>query len=162
MNISRAFKLFAMIAIAVATVLTQSACTQNDGHIGPLFGMWRLQQIRHDDGSVMLSYDSDSKFVFCFQNDVVCIKKLIGHHETEDFWGSWQRSSDRLILDYTHSDDEALPGEWPYSIPDGIGFPQAPAVIDLTVKQLDGSKMELVLYGDPPEYPLFYSFEKIY
>lgn len=116
------------------------ACTQNGGDIGPLFGSWHLESMTCDGEPFAQPAGTDT--FWNFQGHVVIAILSKGMYETLDFTGTWEQRDGLLVLDYTHSSDNAAPGTQHYRAPYWMGFPEN-EVIDLTIIKLDNSTMML-------------------
>lgn len=121
-----------------------SGCTHNNGDIGDWFGTWKLQSIGVN-GSDDPAYDNN--VLWKFQNNIVsmvCADDI--QHTADCRYGTWEQAGDRLILDFTHSDDRYEPGTGPYA-----PLPQTyikAGRSELRVIKLSGSDMWLQMTAD--------------
>lgn len=157
-------------AFMITMLLSATGCTQNDGRIGPVFGIWQLESIENSDGNPLPDDISvPENMVWMFQNDVVCMRRMGVAGTYTSYWGTFRlcaTSEERhLILDYNHSDNETPAGTDLYSLPDGIGLPHAPATLRFVVKHIDDSRMVIALPSSTDATPvsnyIVYSFKKI-
>lgn len=73
-----------------------SSCTQNDGDIGDLFGIWSLNDMYSED--VHLSGEQCDGNFLKFQTNIVQYVKNLPYHDAQMFTGFWQLRSDSLFL----------------------------------------------------------------
>ena len=142
-----------IFTITVITLCLLSGCTQNDGHIGPIFGSWSLVGITEDGVPI----DTGDETVFSFQNEVVKVVRLVDPpYSTVTKFGNFTLSHDMLTLKFqvgpTPSDS------YMYMAPDWLYFPKGETIIHLDINKLNGSEMELTL--DNGEKTLGYTFRK--
>lgn len=107
--------------IVTVLTLTLGGCTQNNGHIGPLFGVWRLDTVTADGVLTMdgVTDDGETYITWAFQGDIICVQQNIPHHGRIISLGSWETYDDdtRIILDFTHHDDVNPAGTDQYKLP---------------------------------------------
>ena len=109
------------------------SCSQNQGHIGPIFGKWQLKEIQTDDN--FLFFDS---IFYNFQNEYVLLQKLhTVPHLVESNMGFFVHSDDELKLELR---DCTISRVNIYQLPDTI--------IDFKILQLNNKKMVLRLNDD--------------
>lgn len=151
---------FAVRLISVVFLFSAiSGCTQNDGRIGPIFGTWALDDITDASGAPVATPDS-CRLTWLFQSSTVCMRELLPYHSTLSYWGNWDMSDRILTLDYDNHDDIDPPGTFLYCLPEGYGFPKAPAVMRFSVTHLDNSRLD-VNYTTEQGATLRYRFHKI-
>lgn len=125
------------IAFALLLPAILCACTQNNGHIGPLFGSWHLEDMRCDDTPQPLPDGTDT--FWKFQGSVVEVILSRGFYEAEFYTGTWTMEGGVLALSFPPADSPVVP-EW-------LGFtPQRP--LELVVERLNGSEMTLKWTSD--------------
>ena len=77
--------------------ILMTACTQNNGHLGPLFGSWSLVGLTEDGKPVEL----EDKTVFSFQNELVRVVKIEEFpNQSETRYGNFTHSGDQLTLKF--------------------------------------------------------------
>ncbi len=141
------------IAIIVAALAMLCGCTQNNGHIGPIFGSWALVGIEEDGKTLPL----EGETVFSFQNEILQVMRLESAQYTEVIkYGNFKISDDVLILKFQNHPTEN--GNYMYMTPDWIHLPLDGNPIKFDVKKLSGSEMVLILNSE--EKPLTYTFKK--
>lgn len=141
------------ISIIVMTVAILCGCTQNNGHIGPIFGSWALVGI--EDAGKQIPLEGET--VFSFQNEVLQVMRLESAQYTEvTKYGNFTISDNVLILKFQNHPTES--GNYMYMTPDWIHLPLDGNPIKFDVKKLSGSEMILILNSE--EKPLTYSFKK--
>lgn len=82
--------------IAVSSAL--SSCTQNDGEIGHLFGLWTLNDFYTDDYHI--SGEQCDGYSIRFQSNVVQYVENLPYHDSRMFFGMWNLRSDSLFLNF--------------------------------------------------------------
>ena len=128
------------ILLLSAVIIFLAGCTQNNGHIGPLFGSWHLETMTRN-GDVYSQPDGTDTF-WNFQGQMLMVILSEGMYEKYDFDGTWERTDGYLMLDFTHSCNTDGPGTGDYRAPYWMGFPEN-AVLLHSVQKLDGSDMIL-------------------
>ena len=82
------------------------SCTRNNGDIGEWFGTWQMTGISADG----VPDDTYERNIFWkFQNDVICLVRVDtspGANARDDVWGTWEDDGDKLLLDFSYSDDQ--------------------------------------------------------
>ena len=78
-----------------------TGCMQNNGHIGDLFGLWNLKEIRQDDN---IAHMHNTHFI-AFQSSVVSLRVV----DPETFvareaYGSYKKERDSIHLHITDGD----------------------------------------------------------
>lgn len=106
------------IILLLAAVL--GGC-QNDGHIGWIFGVWRVAEYTAD--GVVQTDPLIATTTLAFQNNVVEAVALTDPHQSAiERYGTWSHEGDTFTLDFTHSDDATAPGTGRYEAPEWLGF----------------------------------------
>lgn len=130
--------IFCLLLVAVF-----ASCTQNSGHIGPLFGSWYLESTSCAGLPFALPDDGDT--YWNFQGKVLVVKFDRGMYESQEHIATWEYApgSDRmLLLNFTHSDDTTAPGHDKYSAPAWMGFTQG-EILSVEIEHISGSSMTL-------------------
>lgn len=133
-------------------------CTQNNGHIGPLFGTWSLESLTIG-GVDDPDFEPDRTF-WEFQGDMVSITRTFPHYEKFNCYGTWTREGDRLTLYFNHHDNDSGVGEPPYMAPDWLHFP-ASGIFEFDVIKLTSSDM-VVSRIDEEGRPVVFTLRKIW
>ncbi len=105
-------------------VLISLAACQNNGHIGWIFGVWRVNEYLADGRSI------DGQLIktttFAFQNDIVEVVALEDNqHSPIERFGTWAHEDDDFTLDFTHSDNSNTSGTGVYAAPEWLGMSSA-------------------------------------
>lgn len=100
---------FKGLFICVLSVLC--GCTQNNGHIGPLFGLWKLSELTVD-GEVDPDYKDN--VAWKFQASAIAMVRIQEHHEVFECYGTWQTTSDKLQMEFVYHDNSDPDGTWKY------------------------------------------------
>lgn len=135
-------------------IMSVCGCTQNDGHIGPIFGSWSLMEISKDGVPLELNKET----VFSFQNEVVRISQVSEDpYAGETRYGNFTKSDKVLTLKFL---SELTPegSGYTFLMPNWLYFPEGVTPLDFEIKELNGKRMVLVL--DYNGEKLTYKFEK--
>lgn len=128
-------------------------CTQNNGHIGPIFGTWALVEVTLDGEPQPLSVET----MFSFQNEIVKVTRLVNYpFEREDRFGNFHITDDTLVMEFQNKPTES--GSHMYMYPEWIPFPGDGKPVVFDIRQLNGRKMVLDLDSDGRRYT--YEFDK--
>lgn len=124
-----------LIYMMAAITLLISSC-QNDGHIGPLFGTWRVDSYTRDGVEVTMDYAT----TFSFQNNIVEVNRLLDNlGDYTRGTGTWSEDGNYLILDFTHYDSDTPAGTGIYSAPSWLGMTSSEVM--KMVRIIDGRNM---------------------
>lgn len=138
-----------LLSIALlAIVMLAGSCTQNNGHIGRLFGSWVLTARTVDGADKPLPEGTEA--YLSFQNNIVRMLTVTDTYNVDsETYGSWVEEGDTLILDCSHTSDKD-PGQ--YDVPSWL----APAedFITFRISRIDGQQLilERDVYGADYEY----------
>lgn len=117
-------------------------CTQNNGHIGPIFGSWALTRMTQD--GVPLEINTEDETVVSFQNEIVKIVRLVNFpYSSLTRYGNFTQSDKVLTMKFQIGPTSS--GSNMYTAPDWLHFPQNGEPIHFKVEKLNGSEMELRL-----------------
>ena len=99
-----------LLLICCLLPLFFAGCTQNNGHIGPNFGLWKLTELTVD-GEPDTAYPNN--VVWKFHSSILSMTRILEHHETFECYGTWSESDDgkQMFLDFSYHDDG---GTWKY------------------------------------------------
>ncbi len=132
--------LLAAIALLLATFAT--GCVTNNGDIGNLYGLWKLEKLVVDDKEVAQPEADGSYTTWLFQNDIIEIVHTTPRHDMIARNGTWARPSDKVMtFDFTHGDDTYAPGTDLYRAPEWISFPEGKSTFDVITD--DGKRLIL-------------------
>ena len=144
------------IPALLLTLVLLSGCTQNNGHIGKLFGAWLMTEMTIDN--TPKTFEKGAFTTVAFQNNIT---RFIYHTDELTYterYGTWQRADNILSLDFNHGDDTAAPGTGRYQAPEWLDMP-AKSVVDVTISELNPGRMTWV-YNDPQGRVIIYKFER--
>lgn len=128
-------------------------CTQNDGHIGPVFGSWALVDMTEDG----LPLNMGDETVICFQNEVVKIVRMVNPpYSVVTRFGTFSLTGDVLTMRFQLGPTPS--GSYMYMAPEWLYFPQDGEPIQFHIMKLKGNEMQLSLVADGKTY--IYSFRK--
>lgn len=146
---------FLTLSLLIVLSAAMSGC-QNDGHIGWIFGSWRLDGYTVDGQSAM---DAQARAtVFSFQNSVVMVTLAPSEHgDTDTLYGSWTEDGDSFTLDFSHSDDQRPSGTDLYSAPTWIGMQS----MKMEMAIIHHDRRFTLSWTDPEGRNLVYKFKKI-
>ena len=143
------------MAVCVLCIFLSGACTQNDGHIGPLFGSWSLNSMSVDGE---LRESSDGHFTtMSFQSDIVMFVCADELHNTSKSYATWSEHNDILTLNFSHYSDDIAEGTDAFGPPPCLDMPAG--ISDYQISKLNSSVLELIrVSGDGRVY--IYKFKK--
>lgn len=142
-----------LVAAGLLMSVLLAGCTQNNGHIGKLFGSWVLVE-RVAPGASPLP--SDATFYMSFQGDVVQFITEYEHYDYLRFFATWQRQGDRLTLNFDNKNDNEAPGQGGFAPPQWLVNPSLHTT--LMVTELDGGHLELADISGSDE--IIYKFDR--
>ncbi len=128
-------------------------CTQNNGHIGVNFGMWKLEELTIDGEP---DADYPDNVVWKFQSSILAMVRISDHHEVFECYGTWSESDNgkQLYLDFSYHDNS---GTWKYVPLSETYLPEGLSTLDILSRSK--SKMHL-RYIDPDGTSYEYRLEK--
>lgn len=85
-----------ILFILAAFVLAGAGCKRNNGDIGSWFGTWQVVSITSVDGKIE---KLPCTVIIRFQTDIIQTTEQFDHYEHKDYWASWSKSGDTLIID---------------------------------------------------------------
>ena len=100
-------KILSRIIMVVTVALMSAGCTQSDGYIGDLFGVWRLTELTADGTPLPLYEGEDAPVAYdwSFQGDVMKIDIIGEYHEHQRAYAMWKREDGKLLIDFSHGND---------------------------------------------------------
>lgn len=143
--------------ITLVLVLVSTACTQNHGHIGRLFGSWYLYEMTCDGEHLDIAKYGDA--FWSFQSNLIMITIEEDYYSVGKTYGTWAESGDNLILDFSYTYDK----EWTvgaYDPPEWMGLPKDAGIV-LHYLEKSGKAMAL-RYTDADGKVFEYYFRKTY
>lgn len=133
-------------------------CRMNNGDIGDFFGSWLLYSMTID-GQEAEGFDTESTY-WEFQNNIIEISRVDSHYQKWGRWGTWVDDGDRLLLDYTHGDEDYAPGTDIYQAPEWLYFPSNQIIV-LNFVERQSKRMVLSMQDDK-DRRIVYSLRKIW
>ena len=126
-------------AFLLFIVMTVCGCTQNNGHIGPIFGSWALMEITADGEPLELINET----VFSFQNEVVQVIRIDdAQFDKEIKYGNFKVSDETLSL--TFLTQMTPDGEgYGFLMPSWLYFPKGHMPLMFDIDELNGKRMKL-------------------
>lgn len=107
--------------ILVIFVLSGLVSCQNNGHIGWLFGVWRVDD--YISGGVRQESQLINTTTFAFQNNIVNVVAFEDkEYSNVEVYGTWIHEGEEFTLDFTHHDDDNAPGTVYYGAPAWLGM----------------------------------------
>lgn len=143
------------ILSCIALALILSACSQNNGHIGPIHGAWTLVEMSADGVEVP---DDGQNTICSFQGEIIQITHILVSPDiyTKNF-GNFKLEDKSLTLRF----EAGLSGPegYQYTAPQWMGFPADGAPIAIRVESLGAEQM--TWEWTSPEGVIFtYKFKK--
>lgn len=133
-------------------------CRMNNGDIGDFFGSWLLYSMTID-GNEAENFDTESTY-WEFQNNIIEISRVDSHYQKWGRWGTWVDDGDRLLLDYTHGDEDYAPGTDIYQASEWLYFPSNQIIV-LNFVERQSKRMVLSMQDDK-DRRIVYSLRKIW
>lgn len=131
------------VPVLLMCAMLLCGCTQQNGHLGALFGSWALIEITRDGNPVEFEYET----AFSFQNEIVNIVGYVDPpYDAKTRYGNFTHIDNNLTLKFASS-PTPTDGRM-YMAPEWLYFPKDENVIHFEVKKLTGSVMELILVSD--------------
>ncbi|MDE6370211.1 MAG: lipocalin-like domain-containing protein [Duncaniella sp.] len=109
------------VLMYVAAVVIMTACTRNNGDIGPLFGRWQLDAMSADGVKQNIYNDSELLYVWAFQGNIIEIQTILPHQSWKKAMGIWNYTDDGIELDFSYKDNY---GEGEYTQPEVLMIPR--------------------------------------
>lgn len=91
------------LAFMPMLMLVLNSCTSNNGDIGDLFGMWRVENIEVHGQDVDLTQGGVLLYTIGFQNSTMVIFENLEHQQTHQTIASWARKDDTLIFNFDNT-----------------------------------------------------------
>ncbi len=143
--------------IILILALTATACTQNHGHIGRLFGSWYLYEMTCDGEAVDISTYGDA--FWSFQSNLIMITIEEDYHSVYKTYGTWIENDDNLILDFSYTYENG-DMQSAYDPPEWMGLPKE---ADIMLKYIEKTNKSMVLrYVDNEGKVFGYFLRKTY
>ena len=122
------------IFIVLLMSLAMAGC-QNNGNIGWLFGVWRINSYTVD--GVEQTDPLISRSTIAFQGEIVEIVAVVDDYQSRITRnGTWHEDGNDFTLNFTHSDDMRPAGTGVYEAPGWLGmtsdFPMQMTISDQT------------------------------
>lgn len=127
-------------------------CTQNNGHIGKLFGSWGLTSMMIDAEP----YAPGGETTLSFQSNVAVFIRNTGDHTYANRVCTWSRNDGQITFDFEHHDDKTDPGADVYAPPGWLLLDDLK--ITMTITRLDNGHLDMVYVKDGKAY--IYKFER--
>ena len=102
-------------------------CTQNNGHIGVNFGMWKLEELTINGEPDTAYLDN---VVWKFHSSILSMVRISDHHEVFECYGTWSESDDnkQMFLNFTYHDNG---GTWKYVPLSETHLPEGLSILDI-------------------------------
>lgn len=153
------------ILMLVVALTALTGCTQNDGHIGDLFGTWRLEELTAD-GTPLRLYGIPDKhwgkevelYQWSFQGELVQIRTLYQYADFSTARGTFRHTDGMLYLDFDHTYIEGTVGLTP---PEALHL-TLHGTTALKVTRLEGRNMTLEYTSDDDGVKYIYTLRKAF
>ena len=77
----------------ILLIVLLASCTQNDGHIGPIFGKWQLREIKEGE-----TCKNVNNIFYSFQNNIIATSYVFESTKTLIVYGVFQIKDDSLYI----------------------------------------------------------------
>lgn len=145
-------KHYTIMALTAIICLALSGCTQNNGHIGKLFGSWALVAMDVDSEP----YEPNCETYLSFQSNVAVFMHDTGNYEYANRVCTWSRHENIISFDFDHHDDKNPAGTDTYAPPEWLLLDDLK--IAMTITRLDNGHLDMVYLNDGKSYT--YKFER--
>lgn len=130
-------------------ILALAGCTQNDGHIGHIFGSWALEEITEDGHPYPLAAQNTT--VFAFQNEIVRVTRLSEPpYSMETRTGNFSLNGTDLTMKFAK--DPTPLGSYMFVTPQWLPIPKDGNPIIFHVETLKGENFVFSLNYDSHQY----------
>lgn len=130
-------KKYILLPIIAIMALVLQGC-QNNGHIGWIFGVWRVAEYTVDGQRV------DNPLIetttIAFQGGVVEVVAITDQYQSaNESYGSWEENGNELILNFCNKDNQLPSGTEIYEAPSWLGMTSsAPMHLAISDRKGDG------------------------
>lgn len=124
-----------ILAVIVAGIVW-TACTQNNGRIGTLFGSWSLEEMTCD-GTIVPLPDGAAGATVSFQGGGAVFQLLYGPDYCENSTCTWTRLDNSIVFDFNHTAGGSEPGTGHLAPPAWLRFSALTETIHII--ELNGS-----------------------
>lgn len=132
-----------------------SGCTQNNGNIGPYFGLWKLSELTINGEADPAYHDN---IVWKFQSAAISMIRILDHHESSDCYGTWKETDPKTLqMEFIYHDDSDPKGTWKYAPLPETHLPTG--IFSLEIIHLSSKRMQLK-YQNPDGTVYGYKLEK--
>ena len=112
------------VVFLLVTLLTLGGCRVNNGDIGPLYGIWVLDEMKVD-GEVYQGWKNAlyPNTFFQFQNNICFVTRTSDRYDADNRVCTWQwlDYDTKMELDFSHVDNELpIPGGYRYRAPEWL------------------------------------------
>lgn len=127
-------------SIYLCILLISTACTQNNGNIGNLFGAWSLEAMTV--GSDDKEFPDNEYTTLRFQNEIACFSRILNDQIETNRYCTWTRSDNSITFDFKHHDNTTEQGQNYYAAPEWLDMPLN-STFTMTIRQLDSKHLVL-------------------
>ena len=137
-----------LYGLVILISIALSACTHNNGNIGPIFGKWKLTEIIESENSIN-SYSGN--IYWSFQNTTMGIIRVNEYNSYTETYCNWSIEDNNNYIIFDFADDRYHP------FPElGMPYPRC----EMKIQKLNGSEMILYLNASSNGTPRIYKFIK--
>ncbi len=119
------------LAIVLLISLLSASCTQNNGHIGKLFGSWSLTEMTCDGEQLTLPSGSTGG-IMSFQGAVVRFNLLFGPETHDVSVATWSQLDETITFNFNHSADGIPTGTGGYAPIAWLHFSELTETVNVT------------------------------
>lgn len=126
-------------AFIVLLAMLAAGCTQNNGHIGKLFGSWSLQEMTENGTPLRIEGEG---IAVSFQSNVVRFTLIYGPDLADNSIATWTRTGDILNFNFNNHDDKVAAGTGVYAPPFWLHLTELTE--SFVIARLEAGHLELV------------------
>lgn len=84
-------------------------CTHNNGDIGSLFGIWKVTEVKIDNGT---DEEYEGTMFWSFQSSTIRMTYIRPYHDRDEVYGTWRLDDNTLFLDFPDEQYAPLPSSY--------------------------------------------------
>lgn len=156
MMMKKRFFNFLLIFAAMAYMAVAAVSCQNNGHIGWIFGVWRVEAYTVDGSDAMTPEAAAT--TFAFQNNIVNVVESLPIAGTSLVrFGTWSEDGSTFVFDFTHRDNDNPQGTGIYAAPEWLGMTSSEPMRMAMTRHGDILRLD---YASPEGKAVVYTLKK--